>query len=183
MARRSLASPPWPRGLAPEVLLSELPSDPSYSWPLAADATYEEKVRAIKDLCQRHRGEVREISGEWTQVDSPFPEPATGRKFFHTQFCLSDVGLKALHTLPQRAAGERGGSWQAALANTFIRPASGGGPASGGDPSKHLLRQARVFGLPELFVHLGTQLDGEGDLRVSSAIAVLERPPIRTTST
>ena len=76
----------------------------------------------------------------------------------------------------KREAGDRGGSWQAALANTLIRPASGGGPASGGDPSKHLLRQARVFGLPELFVHLGTQLDGEGDLRVSSAIAVLERP-------
>ena len=114
-------------------------------------------MRAIKDLCQRHRGEVREISGEWAQVDSPFPEPATGRKFFHTQFCLSDAGLKALHTLPQRAAGERGGSWQAALANTFIRPASGGGPASGGDPSRHLLRQARVFGLPELFGNLGTQ--------------------------
>ena len=57
----------------------------------------------------------------------------------------------------KREAGDRGGSWQAALANTFIRPASGGGPASGGDPSKHLLRQARVFGLPELFGNLGTQ--------------------------
>ena len=61
------------------------------------------------------------------------------------------------HTLPQRAGGERGGSWQAALANTFIRPASGGGPASGGDPSKHMLRQAHAFGLQELFGNFGTQ--------------------------
>ena len=41
----------------------------------------------------------------------------------------------------KREAGDRGGSWQAALANTFIRPASGGGPASGGDPSKHQIGQ------------------------------------------
>ena len=151
--------------MAPEVLLSELSSDPSYSWPLAADATYEEKVQAIKDMCQRHRGEVREISGEWTQVDSPFPDPDIGdTKFFHGQFCWIVEDQKALTPFMKKskgvgkavkgkkAAGERGGSWQAAVANTFIRP------APGGDPSKHLLRQARVFGLPELFGNLGTQL-------------------------
>ena len=55
--------------MAPEVLLSELPPDPSKSWPLAALATYQQQVQAIKDLCQRHRGEVREISGERTQID------------------------------------------------------------------------------------------------------------------
>ena len=76
--------------MAPEVLLSELPPDPSKSWPLAALATYQQQVQAIKDLCQRHRGEVREISGEWTHIDHPFPEPATGGiHFFHAQFCLS----------------------------------------------------------------------------------------------
>ena len=48
-------------------------------------------------------------------------------------------------------AGARGGSWQAALANTFLQP------APGGDPRKHMLRQARVFALPELFVELGAR--------------------------
>ena len=48
-------------------------------------------------------------------------------------------------------AGARGGSWQAALANTFLQP------APGGDPRKHMLRQARVFALPELFVELGVR--------------------------
>ena len=47
---------------------------------------YQQQVQAIKDLCQRHRGEVREISGEWAQIDHPFPEPATGGiHFFHAQ--------------------------------------------------------------------------------------------------
>ena len=111
--------------MAPEVLLSELPPDPSKSWPLAALATYQQQVQAIKDLCQRHRGEVREISGEWTQIDRPFPEPATGGiHFFHAQFCLSAEGQRALTLL--QLAGARGGSWQAALANTFLQPAPGG---------------------------------------------------------
>ena len=57
-------------------------------------------------------------------------------------------------------AGARGGSWQAALANTFLQP------APGGDPRKHMLRQARVFALPELFVEFGGEVHGEGDLRV-----------------
>ena len=145
--------------MAPEVLLSELPPDPSKSWPLAALATYQQQVQAIKDLCQRHRGEVREISGEWTQIDRPFPEPATGGiHFFHAQFCLSAEGQRALTLL--QLAGARGGSWQAALANTFLQP------APGGDPRKHMLRQARVFALPELFAELGGGVHGEGDLRV-----------------
>ena len=49
------------------------------------------------------------------------------------------------------------------LANTFIQPASASGCAnpmlaSGGNPwrhDKHLLRQARVFALPELFALFG----------------------------
>ena len=43
-------------------------------------------MRAIKDLCQRHRGEVRDISGEWTQIDRPFPQPVIGGNLYHTQF-------------------------------------------------------------------------------------------------
>ena len=103
--------------------------------------------------------EVREISGEWTQIDRPFPEPATGGiHFFHAQFCLSVEGQMALTLL--QLAGARGGSWQAALANTSLQP------APGGDPRKHMLRQARVFALPELFAELGGGVHGEGDLRV-----------------
>ena len=49
--------------------------------PLAASAPQSAKIQYIKDLCQRHRGEVREIKGEWMEVDSPFPEHETRRRF------------------------------------------------------------------------------------------------------
>ena len=153
---------------AQEVLLSELPPDPSQPW--AVPVTHKDKIKAIKDICQRHRGEVREIKGEWTEVDSPFP---TTENFFHPQFWLEHEDQKAASSFgkggkgvgktvqKKKAAGELKGNWQAELKNTFIQPAWGGEPASGGSPSKHRRRKARVFGLLELFVQFGAQFSAK----------------------
>ena len=67
--------------MAPEALLQDFPPDPSGDGrPLAASALKSTKIQYIKDLCQRHRGEVREIKGEWTEVDSPFPRADLWRR-------------------------------------------------------------------------------------------------------
>ena len=80
--------------MAPEVLLSEL----LRSWPLAALAMYQQQVQCWH-LATEIVPEVREISGEWTQIDHPFPELATGGiHFFHTQFCLSAERARRAHT-------------------------------------------------------------------------------------
>lgn len=61
----------WP-SLAPEMLLSEFPPDPSRGWHsgwhLAGHAPMHQRITFIKDLCQRHRGEVREIKGDWVEI-------------------------------------------------------------------------------------------------------------------
>ena len=146
--------------LAAEALLKDMPPDPSTGSPLAVNAPKSAKIRFIKDLCQRHRGEVREIKGEWVEIDSPFPESASGGDhFFHGQFCIQVESMRALtpfikggKAIGKAAKGmqQKGGDqWRKELANTFIQP------ASGGHPTKHILRQARVFALPELFAQLG----------------------------
>ena len=83
----------------PAHLVSEMPDDPSgywdqTRWPLAAWKT-EEKWRYVKDLLSRHRGEVREIWGEWQLVHEPLPEDEL---FHHAQFSLTDHGSKELTT-------------------------------------------------------------------------------------
>ena len=151
--------------MAAEALLKATPPDPSTGgWPLAADAPKSVQIRFIKDLCQRHRGEVREIKGEWVDIDSPFPKPASGGdRFFHPQCCINAESQRALTTFvkggkaigkavdgKQQTLQKKGGDlWMKELANTFIQP------ASGGHPTKHILRQARVFALPELFAQFG----------------------------
>ena len=84
--------------LAAEELLKAFPPDPSTGGrPLAASAPKTAQIKFIKDLCQRHRGEVREIKGEWVDIDSPFPEPASGGdRFFHSQFCIKADSQRAL---------------------------------------------------------------------------------------
>ena len=53
--------------------------------------TAEERWSLIKDLCQKHRGEVREINGSWQYIGTPFP---TEKKFFHPQYCLTHKEAK-----------------------------------------------------------------------------------------
>ena len=83
----------------PAHLVREMPDDPSGTWdqtrwPLAAWTT-EDKWLFVKDLLHRHRGEVREIWGEWQSVHEPLPE---GELFHHAQFSLTASMSKELTT-------------------------------------------------------------------------------------
>ena len=80
----------------PGFLVSEMPDDPSKHWDQAACSVAEKWV-FVKDLLSRHRGDVREISGDWVEVPKPFPEED---RFHHTQFCWTDALSKA-RTLPR----------------------------------------------------------------------------------
>ena len=90
----------------PAHLVHEMPTDPSGHWdqtrrPLAA----EQKWVFVKDLLHRHRGEVREICGQWKLVHEPLPEE---ERFHHAQFSLTNEGSKALTTFTGKP-GKRGG--------------------------------------------------------------------------
>ena len=162
----------------PAHLVEEMPDDPSGTWdqsrwPLAAWTTAD-KWTYVKDLIHRHRGEVREIYGEWQLVHEPFPE---GENFHHAQFSLTYGGSKVLTTFTGKA-GRRGGrkgkggkgddgrwrqgknqekgnddgrwrqegwnNWD----NTMVR-------AVGHDDAKHWKREAWCCGLAEVFARFG----------------------------
>ena len=59
--------------------------DPCRSNP-GRSLTAHDRWGLIRDLCQNHRGEVREINGSWRYLGAPFP---TEDKFFHPQYCLT----------------------------------------------------------------------------------------------
>ena len=132
-------------GCLPEFLITELPDDPSAvawreeGWDVPMPATggagdmpatggaQEEAWKLIKDLCLRHRGEVRELSGNWQEFDGPVP-----REVLNPQFNGSFVRVSgALATTGQLAAG--------------IWPRRG----------ELEIRHARVFSLADLFVAFG----------------------------
>ena len=152
----------------PAHLVEDMPDDPSgtfdqTSWPLAA-WTERDKWTYLKDLLHRHRGEVREIWGEWQLVDEPFPE---GDNFHHAQFSLTTAGSKELTTFTGKA-GKRGGRkggkgddgrcrqgkgnddghWRQNWDNTMVR-------VVGHDDDKHWKREAWCFGLAEVFARFG----------------------------
>ena len=152
----------------PCKLVMELPPQECQSVPgydPRRSLTADEGWSLIKDLCAKHRGEVREINGGWHYVGTPWP---TDKKFFHPQYCLSYKEAK--QRIPwtgkpafggkgagKSASGGKGAgksasdgkdaSKQAYEENTFLkRPHSGAG---------HLERMATVTGLPELFFLFG----------------------------
>jgi hypothetical protein len=129
--------------------------------------TDSERWSLIRDLCQKHRGEVREIHGSWRYRSTPFPKE---EKFLHPQYCLTAKEAKQRTTWKGKpASGGKG------------KPASSGGkgpgsssdgmPASGGkgqdsetdntffshddSGAGHWQREATVTGLPELFSTFG----------------------------
>ena len=93
--------------------MEEMPECPSqrpewgqYRWPLAM-WTAEHKWQFVKCLILRHRGEVREISGDWVEVQAPFPEED---RFHHAQFCLSLATSKEFTTFTgEPGKGRKGG--------------------------------------------------------------------------
>ena len=146
----------------PAHLVEDMPDDPSGTFDQRDKWTY------LKDLLHRHRGEVREIWGEWQEVDEPFPE---GDNFHHAQFSLTTAGSKELTTFTGKA-GKRGGRkggkgddgrwrqgknqekgnddgrWRQDWSNTMVRPL-------GHDDAKHWMREAACFGLAEVFARFG----------------------------
>ena len=116
-----------------------------YHDPSSRSLTAEERWGLIRDLCQKHRGEVREINGSWRYLSTPFP---TEDKFFHAQYCLTYEEAKMRTPWTGKpASGGKGAGKPAYEENTFLmRDDSGAG---------HWLREATVTGLPELFSSFG----------------------------
>ena len=71
----------------PEYLIAHLPEDPSAAawreegWEVPATGGPREAWEFIRDLCLRHRGEVRELRGVWAEFDGPLP-----REMLNTEF-------------------------------------------------------------------------------------------------
>ena len=123
----------------PSNLVREVPEEECRT--LRAESrslTAEERWGLIRDLCQKHRGEVREINGSWRYLWTPFP---TEDKFFHAQYCLTYEEAKMRTTWAGKpASGGKGAGKPAYEENTFLmRDDSGAG---------HWLREATVVGLP-----------------------------------
>ena len=181
----------------PAFLVSVLPADPGR--PLAAAPhTHEDAWTFIKDLLTRHRGEAREIVGEWECVHKPFPQHDEHPEFFHAQFCLSDTEAKSMITWS--GVGSRSNSYLAGKSSgkgKSRKPASGGKspqPASGGkceqgphdntivmrdlaDSNVHWLRVARVCGLADLFAQFGSRFHAKDiyEYYISLSIIVHKR--------
>ena len=166
---------------APRLLVSDMPDDPSGCWdqhrcPLAA-WPMADKWLYVKDLVQRHRGEVREISGEWVEVPQAFPEED---RFHHPQFCLTDALSKALTPFtgkPGKGGGKgkksekKGkeddhGSWREEWSNTIVM-------ADQETDAKHWRRDARCFGLAELFQRFGDRYNAKQLYRYYTANRIL----------
>ena len=132
-------------GRLPEHLIAELPEDPSAAawreegwdvpatggvWDMSdmpATGGTQEAWSFIRDLCLRHRGEVRELRGEWVEFDSPLPEA-----MLNPQFNGSFVRVSGEMAMRGRLAA---GSW--------------------GKRGEVEIRSARVFGLADLFWEFG----------------------------
>ena len=70
----------------PSNLVREVPEEECRSltaYDPSRSLTAEERWGLIRDLCQKHRGEVREINGSWRYRETPFP---TEDKYFHAQY-------------------------------------------------------------------------------------------------
>ena len=87
----------------------------------------QEAWKFIRDLCLRHRGEVRELRGQWEEFDGPLP-----REMLNTQFNGSFVRVSGEMAMQGKLAA---GSW--------------------GKRGELEIRQARVFGLADLFLAFG----------------------------
>ena len=169
----------------PAHLVREMPDDPSghwTGWPLAA----EEKWKYVKDLLHRHRGEVREIWGEWQLVHEPLPK---GESFHHAQFSLTSAGSKELSTFTGKSGkmgGRKGGKgddgrwrqgknqekgnddgrWRQEWGNTMVQ-------CDWDDDAKHWKREASCFGLAEMFARFGARYTAKHLYRYYLAARIL----------
>ena len=131
----------------PERLVAELPMDPSR--PLAA-VSDEDAWTFMKDLVQRHRGELREISGEWQWQSTPF----------HEVLCFSIISSPLLTPILSVARGgkqkgSQGKGGKVAAGTSATQPDNSVVMRDWANPNCHWLRVAKVFGLADLFCALG----------------------------
>ena len=95
-------------GHLPEHLIAELPEDPSAAawreegWEMPASGGAP-AWKFIRELCLRHRGEVRELRGSWEEFDGPLP-----REMLNPQFHGSFVRVSGEMAMQGRLAA---GSW------------------------------------------------------------------------
>ena len=94
----------------------------------ATGGTIEGAWQFIKELCNRHRGEVRELTGTWEQFDGPLPHQMLNPQF-HGSF-IRESGEMALQGLA---------------------------PGSCCKTGELEVRVARVCGLVDLFLALGEE--------------------------
>ena len=125
----------------PDVLLSHLPPDPRELAIGSRLSTGSSATISIKDLTQRHRGEVRELSSSayWSPWEGKVPASAR-----HPQL----IGL-IMQWQPAS-----GGS-EPASDSRQRQPASGGSEAAFGCSTQLYMRVAKVFSLMDLFTGLG----------------------------
>ena len=143
----------------PGHLITEVPEEEGRTLSAAARNSLDARWGLIRDLCNKHRGEAREIHGGWRFVPRPFP---VEEKYFHAQYCHTAFEAKLRTSWKGKpAAGGKGGSSSSSgvkggqrapvsdgVENTFLA-------RDHKAPEGHWLREATVTGLPELFAKFG----------------------------
>ena len=107
--------------------MREVPEEESRSLTASSSQslTAEGRWGLIRDVCQKHRGEVLEINGSWRYLYTPFP---TEDKLFHAQYCLTYEEAKVRTTWTGKGKPASGGKGVGKPASR-----SKGKPASGGN--------------------------------------------------
>ena len=134
---RHLLDRGWPHA---DTLLAELPEDPREVACRGGRVARRELSTGdawtfIRDLCQRHRGEVREVqgSGAWNPWEGPLPH-----EVMNPQFSGSFIRV----------------SGQMAMAGALAGALATGSTTSTGEAE---VRLAKVYGLADLFYKFGAK--------------------------
>ena len=108
---------------------------------------------ALKDMCEAHDGELREVSGEWQEENGSIPSMQQQPNFYHCQYARNRTDYLcwqnklAGQTLQLPGSGE--------LVNSILKmPASGGSMGGFGD-EHYFVRSATIVGVGELLWFCG----------------------------
>ena len=114
-----------------------------------------DSLKTIKSLINKHKGELREWSGEWKAVDAPLPYKKDQPGMFHDQFYPA-------HTEDQDA-----------ISTVLTQPASGGNTG-------HSVRVAITFGLADLFYDYGDKFNAGELYQLYKKLRVFAHPKEKT---
>lgn len=177
------------------MLLSWFPPDPnprSHKGGALSSWTKKQKLQFIRDLCHRHRGELREVWGRWVLKTGEFPDPLSSkatsqdRNLFQDQFALDAYTQKALVSFEGKGKGkgqgrtERGlwslaigkgndiktGRWRFNLKNRMVWPSSDG-------DKTHYRREAMCCGLPQFFFEMAKEFSASDIYRYYMSLKVI----------